>query len=416
MKKLFFFATTFLVVLSASCSKDSDVFDDTSVITDNIRISDLSNNSTTYDIVDILNSPTPPTNESNQIDAKTSLEKENSAVIGDSKLDQKDESTISDAFSRTLDVNRDLEAEAALKKLEENVNEHQKSINNLRKINLTKDQTIASLSTINDELLNEIKRIKSMSKTGKDTNFDDDSNYSQIDLLKREVMKLKNTLILKSKELDNLRFQNNSLEGRISELEVSPRSKILERPQKTFSYGISAGTIKNSTDAIQKFSPSEISSITYPSSGTGTCSLEFDAVVTSLSGRNKEAFFTEFFVLPLSLENALQDEKSLSLEKFQGISSFGELWARSRENPFLYPNTQKTIRAALLANVEKGVGKRVRTDVDGFAKLNNLRTGKHFIIGTATLGKVGVTWNVPVSLRSGSNKVSLTLANSAWSL
>ena len=416
MKKLFFFATTFLVVLSASCSKDSDVFDDTSVITDNIRISDLSNNSTTYDIVDILNSPTPPTNESNQIDAKTSLEKENSAVIGDSKLDQKDESTISDAFSRTLDVNRDLEAEAALKKLEENVNEHQKSINNLRKINLTKDQTIASLSTINDELLNEIKRIKSMSKTGKDTNFDDDSNYSQIDLLKREVMKLKNTLILKSKELDNLRFQNNSLEGRISELEVSPRSKILERPQKTFSYGISAGTIKNSTDAIQKFSPSEISSITYPSSGTGTCSLEFDAVVTSLSGRNKEAFFTEFFVLPLSLENALQDEKSLSLEKFQGISSFAELWARSRENPFLYPNTQKTIRAALLANVEKGVGKRVRTDVDGFAKLNNLRTGKHFIIGTATLGKVGVTWNVPVSLRSGSNKVSLTLANSAWSL
>ena len=416
MKKLFFFATTFLVVLSASCSKDSDVFDDTSVITDNIRISDLSNNSTTYDIVDILNSPTPPTNESNQIDAKTSLEKENSAVIGDSKLDQKDESTISDAFSRTLDVNRDLEAEAALKKLEENVNEHQKSINNLRKINLTKDQTIASLSTINDELLNEIKRIKSMSKTGKDTNFDDDSNYSQIDLLKREVMKLKNTLILKSKELDNLRFQNNSLEGRISELEVSPRSKFLERPQKTFSYGISAGTIKNSTDAIQKFSPSEISSITYPSSGTGTCSLEFDAVVTSLSGRNKEAFFTEFFVLPLSLENALQDEKSLSLEKFQGISSFGELWARSRENPFLYPNTQKTIRAALLANVEKGVGKRVRTDVDGFAKLNNLRTGKHFIIGTATLGKVGVTWNVPVSLRSGSNKVSLTLANSAWSL
>ena len=416
MKKLFFFATTFLVVLSASCSKDSDVFDDTSVITDNIRISDLSNNSTTYDIVDILNSPTPPTNESNQIDAKTSLEKENSAVIGDSKLDQKDESTISDAFSRTLDVNRDLEAEAALKKLEENVNEHQKSINNLRKINLTKDQTIASLSTINDELLNEIKRIKSMSKTGKDTNFDDDSNYSQIDLLKREVMKLKNTLILKSKELDNLRFQNNSLEGRISELEVSPRSKILERPQKTFSYGISAGTTKNSTDAIQKFSPSEISSITYPSSGTGTCSLEFDAVVTSLSGRNKEAFFTEFFVLPLSLENALQDEKSLSLEKFQGISSFGELWARSRENPFLYPDTHKTIRAALLANVEKGVGKRVRTDVDGFAKLNNLRTGKHFIIGTATLGKVGVTWNVPVSLRSGSNKVSLTLANSAWSL
>ena len=254
-----------------------------------------------------------------------------------------------------------------------------------------------------------------MNKTGKDTISDNNTNYSQIDLLKREVMKLKNTLILKSKELDNLRFQNNSLEGRISELEVLPRPNILERPQKTFSYGITSGTVNNSTDGIRKSSSSEISSITYPSD-SGTCSLEFDAVVTSLSGRNKEAFFTEFFVLPLSLENALEDVKSLSLEKFQGISSFGELWARSRENPFLYPNTQKTIRAALLANVENGVGKRVRTDVDGFAKLNNLRTGKHYIIGTATLGKVGVTWNVPVSLRSGSNKVSLTLENSAWSL
>ena len=53
----------------------------------------------------------------------------------------------------------------------------------------------------------------------------DASSYSQIDLLKKEVMKLKNTLILKSKELDNLRSQNNSLEGRISELEVSPKVK-----------------------------------------------------------------------------------------------------------------------------------------------------------------------------------------------
>ena len=101
-----------------------------------------------------------------------------------------------------MDANRDLEAEAALKKLEENVNEHQKSINNLRKINLTKDQTIASLSTINDELLNEIKRIKSMDKVEQNKISDvDASSYSQIDLLKKEVMKLKNTLILKSKSL-----------------------------------------------------------------------------------------------------------------------------------------------------------------------------------------------------------------------
>jgi len=32
------------------------------------------------------------------------------------------------------------------------------------------------------------------------------------------------------------------------------------------------------------------------------------------------------------------------------------------------------------------------------------------------LGKVGVTWDVPVVLRTGSNKLSLTLANASWSL
>ena len=47
-------------------------------------------------------------------------------------------------------------------------------------------------------------------------------------------MKLKNTLILKSKELDNLRSQNNSLEGRISELEVSPKVKELNTPSNDF--------------------------------------------------------------------------------------------------------------------------------------------------------------------------------------
>ena len=37
-------------------------------------------------------------------------------------------------------------------------------------------------------------------------------------------------------------------------------------------------------------------------------------------------------------------------------------------------------------------------------------------IPSAALGKIGVTWNAPIKITSGLNKLSLTLANSSWSL
>ena len=415
MKKLFYFSATFFVALYASCSDEADLFIETSLNSDVKKFSELSNVDSNFDIVDILSTQNDSA-KSDLSDKKDLLDNYSPVENIISTEETNKVINISDALSNTLDANRDLEAEAALKKLEENVNEHQKSINNLRKINLTKDQTIASLSTINDELLNEIKRIKSMNKVEQNKISDvDASSYSQIDLLKKEVMKLKNTLILKSKELDNLRSQNNSLEGRISELEVSPKVKELNTPSNDFLYGFNREPIsssynqKLSTKGDDSYSPRSYTSV------SGTCSLEFDAVVTSLSGRNKEAFFTEFFILPYSLESILQNA-DFSISNYKGVSSFAELWAKSCENPFLYPNSQKEIRSTLLDLVEGGEGKRVRTDVDGFAKVSGINVGNYFIIGTATLGKVGVTWNVPVTLKSGGNKVSLTLENSAWSL
>ena len=70
----------------------------------------------------------------------------------------------------------------------------------------------------------------------------------------------------------------------------------------------------------------------------------------------------------------------------------------------------------LLKLVENGQGQRVRTDINGAATLENLPPGKFFVVGTASLGKIGVTWDVPVVLRAGANKLSLTLANASWSL
>ena len=63
-----------------------------------------------------------------------------------------------------------------------------------------------------------------------------------------------------------------------------------------------------------------------------------------------------------------------------------------------------------------GRGFRVRTDINGYASVSKLSIGDYFVVGTASLGKVGVTWNVPVKLKDDSNKISLTLSNSSWSL
>ena len=59
-----------------------------------------------------------------------------------------------------------------------------------------------------------------------------------------------------------------------------------------------------------------------------------------------------------------------------------------------------------------------RTDIDGASPIiNDLPAGSYFIIGTAPLGQVGVTWSLPLEIESSSDKrVALTLNNSSWSL
>ena len=313
--------------------------------------------------------------------------------------------TLVDVSSENVD-SQSLEVETALQNLEESALEHQKSVDELRKINLSKDQTISTLSSLNDELISEIKRLKSeFRRTPTNENIGNPNSVTSIDSIKDEVSKLKNNLALKSRELESLRLRNDSLEGKLVELESTPNllgisgtaTNLTRARSSNYNFNIA----RNDSDQI------------YPN--LDQASLQFEAVVTSLNGKSKEAFYTEFFVLKNDLEDILR-KGGVNIQEFSGIDTYSELWARSRKNSFLFPNVQKNIRALLLNLVEKGQGRRVRTDVDGAARLSGLIKGKYFIIGTASLGKVGVTWSVPVVLKNGTNKMSLTLANSSWSL
>ena len=301
-----------------------------------------------------------------------------------------------------LDSGNKYKAEFALKRLEENTINHQKSIEDLRQINSYKDKTIASLSTVNDELLIEIKRLKAISpKTPRNPRLAAGSDAADGEIMISELQNLKNSLLLKSTEIKDLRMRNDSLEKRISSLETSPMPSISLRSP------VSPGSSGDPKDA----SPAVFQTSTLKPD----CILKFDAVVTSLNGKSKEAFYTEFFVVKEDLESVMF-KGDVDLSAYPTIATYSELWARSRKNSFLFPGMQKKFRALLLDLVEDGKGMRVRTNIDGFATVDNLNSGKYYVVGTASLGKVGVTWSVPVILSPGTNKLSLTLENAAWSL
>ena len=135
--------------------------------------------------------------------------------------------------------------------------------------------------------------------------------------------------------------------------------------------------------------------------------------MTLLNGKSKEVFYTEFFLASKNFPDILYDE-GIFLKDYPQVSSFEELWAQSRKSPFVYPGIYKRIRNALLKEVEQGRGHRVRTDIDGFAEFKNVSLGTFYLLGTAPVGKDGAVWNVPVRLRLGANKTSLTLANANW--
>lgn len=307
-------------------------------------------------------------------------------------------------------ISSDHEAEKALSDLEEGTISHQKSIEELRKINNRKDRTIASLTKLNQELVAEISRLKG--KGTEDPVSDskaDESPSVKLFGLRAEIKNLRGNLLIKSKEIEDLRMRNDSLEERISVLEINPSKKLS-----------GSGLSPRQEDLSQVVST--LNSVVPPDDSdketklfAGGCNLQFDAVVTALNGKNKEAFYTEFFIIDEDVESVLR-KGGIELSDFSGIDSYAELWARSRKNSFLFPNVQKNIRSLLLKLVENGQGQRVRTDINGAATLENLPSGKFFVVGTASLGKVGVTWDVPIILQKGANKLSLTLANASWSL
>ncbi len=258
---------------------------------------------------------------------------------------------------------------------------------------VNKDETIESISRLNQELLAEITRLKKSKNRDVATPVPTNSDNAE------ELENIRAKLIKKTEEINFLKVKNSNLEERISKLENLPSQISLQEPVQNPPH---LSSVKNfrENESIIKAKPVPL------------CSLDFDAVVTLQSGKNREALYTEFFLLDQSLFDLLNQE--IDMAKYPGISSFEELWAQSRKSPYRFPGIYKQIRNRFLSQTSSGHGYRARTDLNGFGSFRNVRPGLYFLVGTASLGTVGVTWNVPVYLRDGTNKTSLTLSNASW--
>ena len=276
------------------------------------------------------------------------------------------------------------------------------TMDELRAANVRKDQSIASLTRLNEELIAEIQRLRGSTPPDLNLNYKiKSSSDNHLENLQKEIAVLKKNLLQKSQEIDGLKLRNDQFQNGIDSLQPRVTSQAYE--QSSFP----SNPRQSSYEPISLSTP-EIQFSSEP------CSLEFDAVVTLLNGKSKEVFYTEFFLLSKSFPDLLFNG-GIFLKDFPEVGSFEELWAKARKSPFAYPEIYKRIRNLLLEQIEKGKGYRVRTDIDGFANFVNLPSGSYYLIGTAPVGKIGAVWNVPVRLKTGTNKTSLTLANANWS-
>ena len=294
--------------------------------------------------------------------------------------------------------------EETLRELEDSSLSHQQGLEKIRKLTSEKDQRISLLELENASLLRQIEDLQKQLRniSDKSDSVSSPPNLVAESELGSAIQDLKQNFDRNSKEVTYLKAQNELITNKFS---------TLGKEEDEITIPPSATDIEdNDTLSILKDIPPQEIGFSLKSN----CTLSFDAVVTTLNGKSKEAFYTEFFIIKQDLNNLLL-ENGILLSNFPQVSSYGELWARSRKNPFLYPNVLKNIRDLLMDQVAKGNGVRIRTDINGSATIQNLDKSLYYVVGSASLGKVGVTWSVPVELVSGTNKLSLTLGNSIWS-
>ena len=322
-------------------------------------------------------------------------------------------------------------ANAVLDALDRSNQEQEAEIAKLKSLLAAKDKRILEYRRLNEDLKARNKELRqAMPADGSVLSMAEVPN--SIEELKKELANSRMNFAMRTKDWYDSQEQLRSLEEKVRRLEVQLRGGVFDpvvteptvsRPAKTNPPDENAViTAMDPSPKLQPLDPLEEKPSSATDTGTettviaGTGRLQFEAAVTDTSGKTREAFYTEFFVTKNHLDDVLKGVE-LHLSDYKGIASYSELWARVRKNEYSFPGLQRRIREALLSAVDADQGRRIRTNSEGVSPdIDGLAPGSYFIIGSAPLGQVGVTWSLPIVIESRNDKrVVLTLNNSSWS-
>lgn len=272
------------------------------------------------------------------------------------------------------------------------------------------DQERSRVEDMKEQLVDARDIKKEVLERGKSANL-------KVGLLTEELGQARSRIDVLEKTLVNARealrlFQRNAnrppqYTGISSNRSQSPAFQSLGSRNYTSNVSIPPSTqfrLTERSSGLEPFAKSEIKKIPQ-----GTSSLNLKVEVQFLDKKKKPAGFTEFFVVDKSIDSIL-GSLNLPIPRSDGIDSYAEYWARSIQRGYRFPGVASRIRNALAQSSLT----RLKTNSIGEANLENLKSGKYFIIGASTLGQVGIVWSKPINLREGDNLVALDLRDAAW--
>ena len=102
-------------------------------------------------------------------------------------------------------------------------------LDELRAANVRKDQSIASLTRLNEELIAEIQRLRGSSTSNLNFNYNIKSfSDNHLENLQKEIAVLKKNLLQKSQEIDGLKLRNDQFQSGIDSLQPRVASPVYE--------------------------------------------------------------------------------------------------------------------------------------------------------------------------------------------
>ena len=314
-----------------------------------------------------------------------------------------------------------LESQLQIAKTIPNRNQLDRKIRDLNQKNLTAqiqlDQERARVEDLKGQLSDALGIKQEVLERGQSANIKVSLLNNELADAKKRISSLESTLIAAREAIRVLNKGSDS-----STMQVSiPSSKsfggarqstyLPQRNQPSFNPTKRMGQSPNRrTSSIDNYrTQSSFPSPIIQQIPQGDSSIQLRAQVQFLNNKNRPAGFTEFFLVKEDLESIVSNS-GIRIPPGQGIDSGAELWARSVQRGYRFPGIASAIRNALATRSLA----RIKTNSMGEANLANIEAGNYYVVGSSSLGQVGIVWSKPFQLRPGSNSISLDLRDAAW--